>query len=155
MSQSGYDNLRGICENVSKRYVTAVLTEKCFNRAVFDYILYEKRNIQYVAISHCQLITILIQLTTLQIFVMICALLSIDKNKDDWLWSLNHCVQDFTCFTNFLTPQISWMWEKIKCRMSSIKCRRDIDMTFFIKCRGLTRHVECRWTLNVTKIFNY
>ena len=84
--QSGYDSLRGICENVSKRYVTVVFTEKCFNRAVFDYIsvLYEKHNTQYVAISHCQLITMLVQLTTtLYIFCMICALLSIDKNKDD------------------------------------------------------------------------
>ena len=70
MLQSGYDNVCGTCENVSKRYVTAaVFTEKCLKRPVFDYTLKKKRNTQYIAISHCQLITMLVQLTTLYIFV--------------------------------------------------------------------------------------
>ena len=131
MLQSGYDSLRGICENVSKRYVTAVFTEKCFNRAVFDYILYEKRNTQYVAISHCQLITMLVQLTTLYIFVWSVRCYRSIKIRmiDCGHWIIVYKTIIYL-FHQLLTPQISWMWEKIKCRMSSIKCRRDIDTTF-------------------------
>ena len=135
MLQSGYDSLRGICENVSNRYVTAVFNEKCFNRAVFDYILYEKRNTQYVAnyIIH---------------FCMICALLSMIKNKDDWVWSLNRCVQDYNLLvsptfnpTDFMDVRENKM-SNVEHKMSP-RHRHNI----FIKCRGSTRNVECRWTL--------